>query len=56
MSLVVDCLPIDLKIPEGPTGRQRNHLNDLSGLIILNFEIIGITMRVIFIDGHSKGF
>jgi hypothetical protein len=56
MSLVVDCLPIDLKIPEGPTGRQRDHLNDLSGLIILNFETIGITMRVIFIDSHSKGF
>jgi hypothetical protein len=56
MPLVVYCLPIDLKIPESPTGWQRNELDDLSGLIIFDFKTVGVTVGVVLVKSESEGF
>ena len=56
MSLVVACLPIDLEISEGSTGRKRDNFYDLTSLIIFDFEAVRVAMGVFLVKCQAKGF
>ena len=56
MSLIIDCFPIDFEVSEGSSSRKRDDFNDLTCLIIFDFESVAVTIGVILVDSQAEGF